>query len=157
MRQFVYETGKFYFIYDYHTHKKNWNVVHWLKCSYQWIYHLLMLFLVQFKSINCIAFHASLNYHWKERESISHSVMPDSLRPHGLPWPTKLLCPWNSLGKNTGVSCHSLLHGIFPTQGLKPGILLHRQILYCLNHLVLSNKTFWNNANILYPHCPIQQ
>ena len=31
---------------------------------------------------------------------VSHSVL-SSLRPHGL-WPTRLLCPWNSLGKNTG-------------------------------------------------------
>ena len=28
---------------------------------------------------------------------------------------------WNSLGKNTGVGCHFLLQGIFPTQGSKPG------------------------------------
>ena len=28
-------------------------------------------------------------------------------------------CPWNSLGTNTGVGCHSLLQGIFPTQGSK--------------------------------------
>ena len=28
-----------------------------------------------------------------------------------------LLCPWDSLGKNTGVDCHILLQGIFPTQG----------------------------------------
>ena len=26
-----------------------------------------------------------------------------------------LLCPWNSPGKNTGVGCHVLLQGIFPT------------------------------------------
>ena len=38
----------------------------------------------------------------------SHPVVPDSLRPHGL-LPTRLLCPWDSLGKNTGVSCHFLL------------------------------------------------
>ena len=31
--------------------------------------------------------------------------------------PVRLLCPWNFLGKNTGVDCHSLLQGIFPTQG----------------------------------------
>ena len=42
-------------------------------------------------------------------------VMSDSLQLHG--WqPTRLLCPWNSPGKCTGVSCHSLLQGIFPTQ-----------------------------------------
>ena len=31
---------------------------------------------------------------------------------------TRLLCPWDSPGKNTGVGCHALLQGIFPTQGL---------------------------------------
>ena len=37
--------------------------------------------------------------------------------------PPRLLCPWNSPGKNTGVGCHSLLQGIFPSQGLNPGLL----------------------------------
>ena len=27
-----------------------------------------------------------------------------------------ILCPWASPGKNTGVDCHALLQGIFPTQ-----------------------------------------
>ena len=36
----------------------------------------------------------------------------NSMRPHGLQ-PTRLLCPWNSLGKNTGLGHHSLLQGIF--------------------------------------------
>ena len=45
-----------------------------------------------------------------------------------------LLCPWDSPGKNTGVHCHSLLWGIFPTQGSKPGLLHCRQILYHLKH-----------------------
>ena len=40
--------------------------------------------------------------------------MSDFLGPHGL-WPTRLLCPWDSLGKNTGVACHLPLQGIFPT------------------------------------------
>ena len=41
----------------------------------------------------------------------------------------RLLCPWDSSGKNTGVGCHALLQGIFPTQGLNLGLLylLHRQ------------------------------
>ena len=32
------------------------------------------------------------------------------------PWtvPTRLLCPWDSSGKNTGVGCHALVQGIFP-------------------------------------------
>ena len=54
-------------------------------------------------------------------------------------WPNgwylaRLLCPWDSLGKNTGVGSHSLLQGIFPTQGLNPGLLHCRQILYHLRH-----------------------
>ena len=48
--------------------------------------------------------------------------------------PVRLLCPWNFPGKNTGVSCHSLLWRIFPTQGSKPGLLHCRQILCHLNH-----------------------
>ena len=43
---------------------------------------------------------------------VSHSVMSDSLQPHGL-WPTRPLDPLNSPGKNIGVGCHSLLQGIF--------------------------------------------
>ena len=31
--------------------------------------------------------------------------------------PARFLCPWASPGKNTGVSCHDLLQGVFPTQG----------------------------------------
>ena len=47
------------------------------------------------------------------------------LLPHGLQ-PTRLLCPWDFPGKNTGVGCHCLLQGTFPTQGLKLH-LLHQQ------------------------------
>ena len=36
------------------------------------------------------------------------SVVSDSVRPHGLN-PTRLPCPWDSPGKNTGVGCHFLL------------------------------------------------
>jgi len=41
---------------------------------------------------------------------------------------------WNSPGKNAGVGSHSLLQGIFPTQGLNQGLLHYRQILYRLGH-----------------------
>ena len=40
----------------------------------------------------------------------------------------------NSPGRNTGVGCHTLLQGIFPTQGSNPGLLHCRWILYCLSH-----------------------
>ena len=37
-------------------------------------------------------------------------------------------------GKNTGVSCHALLQGIFPTQGSNSGLSHCRQILYQLSY-----------------------
>ena len=40
------------------------------------------------------------------------SALSDSVRPHGLQ-PSRLLCPWNFPGKNTGVGCHFLLQGMF--------------------------------------------
>ena len=57
---------------------------------------------------------------------LGHSFVSDSLLPHGL-WPARLLCPWDSLAKNTGGGCHFLLQGIFLTQGSN----LH---LLCLLH-----------------------
>ena len=39
---------------------------------------------------------------------LSHSVVSDSVRPHRQQ-PTRLLCPWDSPDKNTGVGCHFLL------------------------------------------------
>ena len=55
------------------------------------------------------------------------------LRPYELQL-TRLLCPWDSPDKNTGVDCHFRLQGIFPVQGLNPSLLrlLHcQQSLYC--------------------------
>ena len=58
--------------------------------------------------------------------------MSYSLQPYGL-WTTRLLCTWDSPGKNTGVGCHALLQGIFPTKGWNLCLLhLHWQVsLYC--------------------------
>jgi len=46
--------------------------------------------------------------------------MSDSVQPYGLK-PAWVLCPWDSPGKNTGVGCHDLLQGIFPTHESNPG------------------------------------
>ena len=55
---------------------------------------------------------------------------------HGLQ-PARLLCPCDFPVKNTGLGCHFLLQGIFPTQGSNPHLLCLlpcRQILYLLSH-----------------------
>ena len=54
--------------------------------------------------------------------------MSNSLPSHGL------YSPWNSPSQNTGMDSCSLLQGIFPTQGLNPGLLHCRQILYHLSN-----------------------
>ena len=63
-------------------------------------------------------------FHFWESESKSRSFVSSSLWPHGL------YSPWNSLGLNAGVGSLSLHQGIFPTQGLYPGLLHCRWILY---------------------------
>ena len=63
---------------------------------------------------------------------LSRSVMSDTLQPMtNLPGSS---VHGDSPGKNTGVGYHALLQGILPTQGLKPGLLHCRQILYRLSH-----------------------
>ena len=60
-----------------------------------------------------------------QSESESRSVVSNSLQ---------LCSPWNSPGQNTGVDSCSLLQGIFPTQGLNPGLPHCRRILYQLSY-----------------------
>ena len=92
--------------------------------------------------------------------------MPDSLQSYGL-LPTRFLCPWDSPGKDTGVGCHALLQGSYPTQGLNPylfGLLhLHAGSLP-LHHLgsppvLQQTPKFWmpaipHSVLSLYPALP---
>ena len=66
--------------------------------------------------------------------------------------PTRLLCPWDFPGNSTGVDCHFLLQGIFPTQGLNLGLLHYRQILYCLSHKWAQKwRRQWQPTPVLLP------
>ena len=71
-------------------------------------------------------------------DSESCSVISNSLRPH------ELYSPWNSPGQNTRVGSLSLLQGIFPTQGLDPGLPHRRWILYHVSHQGSSNVREYN-------------
>ena len=77
---------------------------------------------------------------------LSQSVMSDSCEPMDCSLPGSSV-HGDSPGKNTGVGCHALLQGIFPTQGLNPGLLHWRQILYCLSHQGSSRILEW----VAYP------
>ena len=63
-------------------------------------------------------FQLNKNSYWNGffHPSESCSIVFHSLWPHGL------YSPWNSPGQNIGVGSHSLLQGIFPTQGSNPGL-----------------------------------
>ena len=74
-------------------------------------------------------------------ECVSHSVMSNSLQPHGL-GPARLLHLWNSPGQNTAVDCHFLLQGILLTQGSNLGLLHCKQTF---NHL--SHSPSWRLTN----------
>ena len=64
----------------------------------------------------------------KRRHACSAAQSCLTLWPHGLR-PTRLLCPWDSPGKKTGVGCHFLLQGIFLTQGSNLDLLHCRKVL----------------------------
>ena len=66
-----------------------------------------------------------------ELEPIAQSC--PTLQTQGLE-PVRILCWWNSPGRNTEMGCDSLLQGIFPNQGLKLGLPHCRQLLYHLSH-----------------------
>ena len=72
--------------------------------------------------------------------------------------PSRLLCPWDSPGKNTGVGCHALLQGILPTQGQSLSLLhvQHWQAgLYHQHHLG-SKKSLENTDKWLRKKPPCQ-
>ena len=79
--------------------------------------------------------------HGEKSESDCCVVVSDSLRPH------ELYNPWNSPGQNTGAGSLSLLQGIFPTQGLNPGLPHCRWILYQLRHKGSQRILKW----VVYP------
>ena len=66
--------------------------------------------------------------------------------PHG-PLSTTATC--QQADKNTGVDCHSLLQGIFPTQGSNPGLLNHKQILSEISHIIQFTY------HTIHPNCTI--
>ena len=87
--------------------------------------------------------------HESENWKGSRSVMSDSSQPHGLQ-PTRLLCPWDFLGKRTGVGCHRLLHSMLSftcffgpwTARSNQSILKEINSEYSLEGLMLKLQSF---------------
>ena len=72
-----------------------------------------------------------------------------TLRPHGLE-SSRLLCPWDSPSKNTGVGRHALLQGIFLTQGSNSRLLclLYWQAILCRFHSFLPMSIHRSTLNL---------
>ena len=84
-------------------------------------------------------------------------LCPNSLQPHGLQ-PARLLCPWDSPGKNTEVGCHAILQGIFLTQGSRLCLpqLLHCGVFFITESLGKPNSSFTPQLNhTSFPDIPI--
>ena len=71
-----------------------------------------------------------------------------TLKSHVLE-PSRPCCPWASLGKNTGVGCHSLHQGIFQTRGSNLGLLPFRGNLYSLGYQVSPHKLFYQYIKLI--------
>ena len=96
---------------------------HSLKAS---VLQFSAFFMVQ---LSFLFYNTQVVYLWKYIWLVimlSRSVVSDSLWPHGL-LPARLFCPWDFPGKNTGVGCHFLPQGIFPTPESNSS-LLHSQV-----------------------------
>ena len=63
--------------------------------------------------------------------------------------PSRVLRPWDSPGKNTGVGCHFLLQGIFPTQGLNPG----KERGYCFTQAVTCGRIWYWTELVINTLC----
>ena len=93
--------------------------------------------------VNCYSEFSPHQLDWIILWNESHSVVSNSLRPHGL------YSPWNSPGQNTGVGSLSLLQGSFQIQGLNPGFPHCRPIIYQLSHKRSPRILEW----VAYPFC----
>ena len=99
--------------------------LHLMFCEHSYV--LVMVLGADDRLTSDTVIHQGL-HHPGVKWSESRSFVPDSL------WPRGLHSPLNSPGQNTGVGSLFLLQGIFPTQGLNPGLPHCRRILYQLSY-----------------------
>ena len=107
-------------------------------------------YILQFPQSQMFGIHILLHSHshctlfmWSE---VAQSC-PTLCDPMDYMQPTRLLCPWDFPGNSTGVDCHFLLQGIFPTQGLNPGLPHCRQTLNRLSHQGSREVCFIPNSS----------
>ena len=114
--------------------------------------HIYIIFILIHHLLNNIYSMPNMSQSWNTVKKESKMKVAQSC-PHGL-YPTRLLCSRESSGKNTGVGSHSLLQGIFRTQGWNPGLPHHcRRILQqlrCQGSPVLMIRGLIREAGFLH-------
>ena len=82
--------------------------------------------------------------HESEKWKGSRSVVSDSQWPHGLQL-SRLLHPWNFLGKSTGVGCHCLLHASVSVYDDFGKLLSSKMFQYLCKHVCLTRPLNYQN------------
>ena len=114
--------------------------LHYVTMGYMDYRHQVFLTLLRFY-IYIHTYTYTFMYMKVKVKSLSHAWL--FATPWIVAW-TKLLRPWDFQGKSTGVGCHFLLQGIFPTQGSNPGLSHCRQTLYCLRHWIIDTRNYFS-------------
>ena len=105
-------------------------------------------FRIPFSAVRGSRVHQSMNhlppYHrknWMQCCCLVTKSCLTLLQPHQLQ-PARLLYPWNSPGKNTGVGCYYIFQVIFLTQGLNPSLLHWQSDSLPLSHRESPNAVY---------------
>ena len=118
------------------TPESKWDLLHCRQILYHTTLQILQFLLLKYYQMSLIFF---LILFLCVYVCVSYSVMSESLQPHEQYSPPDSSVHGDFPGQNTGVDCHSLLQGIFPTEGANPCLLLCRQILH---HLSLQGSPY---------------
>ena len=136
----------------------NWNIVYlwycvsfrytakWFSCLFQVCFHYRLLQYIKYSSQYCCCCCCCCC-------CCITSVVSDSVRPHRRQ-PTRLLCPWDIPGKNTGMVCHFLLQCILSCFShvwlcITPGTAAHQAPL----SMEFSGQEYWSGLPFPSPLC----
>ena len=100
--------------------EKNDSLNNSVNVSYRVLHDSYLTFFLS--NLNHLKWRALLRLFCVCAKLLHASCMSDSLQPYGL-WLARLICSRYPPGKNTGVGCHALLQGIFPTLGSNLSLL----------------------------------
>ena len=116
------------------VYNPKWNILYNLR---YWDTYFFPIFFVPVQwELCCICFVLISYTHLRHSLCEGKWKLLSRVQPFVPPWTVQSI--WNSPGQNPGVGSLSLLQGLFPSQGLNPGLPHCRRILYPLSHKAFS-------------------